>query len=78
MAHIQPEIPHGECECLLRHHGRRAAASLPKAYRLFRVGSGHQRCLSHAWQMEAIQIAATDGVSHTADCLWRMQPRHEQ
>eukprot|EP00965_Chrysotila_dentata_P003305 107815-Pleurochrysis_carterae.AAC.1 len=67
MAHIQPEIPHGQCERLLCHHGRRAAASLPKAYRLFRVGSGHQCGPSHAWQMEAIPIATTNGVSHTAD-----------
>eukprot|EP00965_Chrysotila_dentata_P217804 6190229-Pleurochrysis_carterae.AAC.2 len=78
MAHIQPEVPHGERERLLGHHGCCAAASLPEAHRLLSVGSGHQRGTSHAGQMKAIPIATTNGVSYTADCLWRMQTRHEQ
>eukprot|EP00965_Chrysotila_dentata_P012086 396483-Pleurochrysis_carterae.AAC.1 len=61
MANIQPEIPHGECKRLLRHHWCSAAALLPKTHRLFRVGSGHQRGPSHAWQMKAISIATADG-----------------
>eukprot|EP00965_Chrysotila_dentata_P019479 647489-Pleurochrysis_carterae.AAC.1 len=42
------------------------------------MGSGHQRGPPHARQMKAIAIATAYGVSHTADCLSRMQPRHEQ
>eukprot|EP00965_Chrysotila_dentata_P138523 4582322-Pleurochrysis_carterae.AAC.1 len=79
MTYVEARIAHGQRERLIRHHGGGASTARTQAHRLLRMGPRHKRGPAHAWKVEAVAIAAANGISHTADrSLRRVQPRHKE